>query len=129
MRRIIPFLGKVVGLGIIGGVGCVAGALTGVFILKENVFGFGGLVGAVMGMIIGYMVGVIAGFILMAKVFRSRGSLLFGILACITAVILTFILAEPLKLNVNPNILFAVFFLSVPLLGMAGFGLRRKPNN
>ena len=81
-----------------------------------------------MGMIIGYPVGVITGIILMKRVFHSPGSLLFGILGSILGAILTIGLPEPLNLNINPDILFVAFFLSVPLLGMAGFRLKRKLN-
>jgi len=62
----------------------------------------------------------------MANVFHTRGSLLFGILGSIVSVVLTIGLAEPLKLNNTPNILFGVLFLSVPLLGMAGFYFRQR---
>ncbi len=125
MRSFVLFIGKFVGLGIAGFVVGVAGALIGALLLKGELFGFGGLVGALAGMIIGYPIGVIAGIVLMTRVFHIRGSLLFGILGSTLGAVLTIGLAEPLKLNVKPNVLLSMFFLSVPLLGVAASYLKR----
>ena len=92
-------------------------------LMKESV-GFAALGLALAGILVGYPVGVIVGIILTKKVFHYRGSLLLGILGSILGVIITMAAAEPLNLNANPGILFAVFLLSVPILCTIGFLLK-----
>ena len=123
-RTVARFIVTIIGLGIIGIIIGIVGALSGAFIMKGQLFGFGGLAGALMGMIIGYPIGVIIGIFLVNKVLHYRGSLLFGIIGSILGTFLIFGLTEPLNLNINPNILFIVFFLSVPLLCTTGFWLK-----
>ena len=123
-RNLVRFVGMVIGIGIVGIIVGIAGALTGAFIMKGQLFGFGDLAGALMGLIVGYPIGVMVGIILINKVLHYRGSLLFGVIGSILGAFLTMGLAEPLNLNLNPNILFGVFFLSVPLLCTIGFRLK-----
>jgi hypothetical protein len=51
--------------------------------------------------------------------------MLFGIIGGVIGAVLTIGLAEPLNINANPNILFASFFIIVPVFGLAGFYLKR----
>lgn len=107
--------------------GLVAGFITGLigaFILRGELFGFGGLVGALVGLLIGYPIGVIAGIVLANRVFRYTGSRLLGIIGSLLGAILTFLLAEYFGLNSGP--LFMFFLVAVPLLGTAGYHLRRS---
>lgn len=127
MKSLIIFVIKTIGVAVPGMMAGIAGALAGAFLMKGQLAGFGDLAGALMGLIIGYPIGVIIGIILMNKALHHQGSLLFGIAGCILGALLTMGLAEPLNLNLNPNILFGAFFLGVPLLGMIGFHLKRKP--
>jgi len=102
--------------------GLIAVLLVSLF-MKESV-GFAALGLALGGVLIGYPVGVIVGIILTKKVFHYRGSLLLGILGSILGLIITVATAEPLNLNANVNVLFAVFLLSIPILCTIGFLLK-----
>ncbi len=87
--------------------------------------GFGALGLAIGGVIIGYPTGIIVGIIAIKKFLHQRGSLLFAILGSIIGAVIVMLLAEPLNLNSNTNLLFGVFFLSVPVFCLAGFYLKR----
>ena len=124
-RNIVKFVIMTIGLGIIGIVFGLVGALIGGKVLGGDSFGFGALGLALGGIIIGYPTGIIVGIVSIKKILHRRGSLLFGILGSIFGAIITIAVAEPLNLNSNPNLLFGVFFLSVPLFCLVGFFLKR----
>ncbi len=121
--KIGKFIKITLGTAIVGiSLGLIAVLLVSLF-MKESV-GFAALGLALGGVLVGYPVGVIIGIILTKKVFHYRGSLLLGILGSVLGIVITVAGAEPLNLNTNPNILFAVFFLSVPVLCTTGFLLK-----
>ncbi len=121
--KIGKFIKITLGTAIVGiSLGLIAVLLVSLF-MKESV-GFAALGLALAGVLVGYPVGVIIGIILTKKVFHYRGSLLLGILGSVLGIVITVAGAEPLNLNTNPNILFAVFFLSVPVLCTTGFLLK-----
>jgi len=124
-RNIVKFVIMAIGLGIIGIVFGLVGALIGSKVLGGDSFGFGALGLALGGIIIGYPTGIIIGIVSIKKILHRRGSLLLGILGSIFGAVITIVVAEPLNLNFNPNLLFGVFFLSVPLFCLVGFYLRR----
>lgn len=119
------FAGMVIGTAFAGLLFGLSAALIGASILRGEVAGFGDLVGAIGGMVIGYPIGVIVGILLVNKLLHYRGSLLLGGLGSILGGAITIGLAEPLGLNLNPNLLWASFLLAPPLLGTIGFHLRR----
>lgn len=121
--KIGKFVKITLGTGLAGILLGVIAILLVALLMKESV-GFAALGLALGGILIGYPVGVIIGIILTKKVFHYRGSLLLGILGSVLGVAITMGAAEPLNLNTNPNILFAVFFLSVPILCTIGFLLK-----
>jgi len=123
--RIFKFVLMVIGLGVLGIIFGVAGALIGGKILGSDSFGFGALGLAIGGVFIGYPAGIIIGIIFIKKIFHQRGSLLFGILGSIVGAVITVVLAEPLNLNSNANLLFGVLLFSVPVFCLAGFYLKR----
>jgi len=124
-RNVVKFVIMTIGLGIIGIVFGLASALIGGKVLGGDSFGFGALGLALGGIILGYPTGIIVGIVSVKKVLHRRGSLLLGILGSIFGAVITIALAEPLNLNSNPNLLFGVFFLSVPLFCLVGFFLKR----
>ncbi len=124
-RRIFKFLLMTIGLGVLGIVFGVIGALIGGKVLGGDSVGFGALGLAIGGVIIGYPTGIIIGIISIRKIFHQQGSLLLGIVGSIIGAVITIALAEPLNLNSNTNLLFGVFFLSVPLFCLVGFFLKR----
>jgi len=123
---VFKFILKTIAVGVVGIIVGIAGTFIGAFIMKDQIAGFGDLAGAIIGMVVGYPLGVIVGIVLMNKVLHYPGSIAFGITGSVLGAFLTIGLAEPLNLNVNPDILFGVFFVSVPLLGMIGFHIKRK---
>jgi hypothetical protein len=124
-KNIVKFVIMTIGLGIIGIIFGLVGALIGGKVLGGDSFGFGALGLALGGIIIGYPTGIIVGIVSINKILHRRGSLLFGILGSIFGAVITIVVAEPLNLNSNPNLLFGVFFLSVPLFCLVGFFLKR----
>ena len=121
--KIAKFIKITLGTAIIGILLGLIAVLIVALLMKESV-GFGALGLAIGGVLVGYPVGVIIGIILTKKAFHYRGSLLLGVLGSFLGVVITVAAAEPLNLNTNPNILFAVFFLSIPVLCTVGFLLK-----
>jgi len=124
-RRIFKFGLMTIGLGVLGIVFGVIGALIGGKVLGSNSVGFGALGLAIGGVIIGYPTGIIVGIISIRKFLHQQGSLLLGILGSIIGAVVTLVLAEPLNLNSDTNLLFGVFFLTVPIFCLVGFFLKR----
>ncbi|MFC2032158.1 hypothetical protein ACFLUS_02130 [Chloroflexota bacterium] len=123
--RILKFVLMAIGLGVLGIVVGVIGALIGGKVLGSDSVGFGALGLAIGGVIIGYPAGIIVGIISIKKILHQQGSLLLGILGSIIGAVIIIVLAEPLNLNSNTNLLFGVFFLSVPVFCLVGFFLNR----
>ncbi len=124
-RKIVKFVIMTIGLGIIGIVFGIIGALIGGKVLGGDSVGFGALGLALGGIIVGYPTGIIVGIISIKKILHRRGSLLLGILGSIFGAVITIVIAEPLNLNSNTNLLFGVFLLIVPLFCLVGFFLKR----
>ena len=124
-KRIYKFVLMTIGLGALGIIFGVIGALIGGKVLGSDAVGFGALGLAIGGIIVGYPTGIIVGIISIKKLLHQHGSLLLGILGSIIGAVITMVLAEPLNLNSNTNLLFGVFFLSVPVFCLVGFFLRR----
>jgi len=125
IRNIIKFVLMAIGLGTMGALFGLAGALIGGRVLGSDSAGFGALGLAIGGIIIGYPTGIILGIILIKKVLHKNGSLGFGIIGSILGAVITLLLAEPANLNSSPELLFGVFFLAVPVFCLAGFSLKR----
>ena len=124
-RNIVKFILMAIGLGLLGILFAVTGALIGGRVLGSDSAGFGALGLAIGGVIIGYPAGIIVGIISIKRILRQKGSLLFGIVGSIIGAVIIMALAEPLNLNSNTNLLFGAFFLSVPIFCLVGFFLKR----
>ena len=122
---IVKFVFMAIGLGIVGIVFGVVGALIGGTIVGSDSVGFAALGLAIGGIIIGYPAGIIVGIISIKRVFHQQGSILFGMLGSIIGAVVIMVLAEPLNLNSNSGLLFGAFFLSVPVFCLGGFLLKR----
>jgi hypothetical protein len=125
-RKWASYFGMFLSAAVTGFIFGIIGALIGSAMLRGELSGFGELTGALIGIIIGYPIGVIVGIFLVSRVARYQGSLALGFTGSILGGILTMGLAEPLNLNINANLLFALFFIAPPLLGTIGFHLRLK---
>ena len=86
---------------------------------------YGALGLAFGGLVLGYPTGIIVCIILIKRILHQHGSLLLGIVGSIMGAVVTIALAEPLHLNSNGNLLFGVFFISVPVFCLVGFFLKR----
>lgn len=124
-REIINFVIMTIGLGIVGIVFGVVGALIGGTIVGSDSVGFAALGLAIGGVIIGYPAGIIVGIISIKRIFHQQGSIALGISGSIVGAVVIMVLAEPLNLNSDPNILFGVFLLGVPIFCLVGFNLKR----
>jgi hypothetical protein len=104
----------------------ILGVLVGSKVVDWNSFGgFGGLVGAIAGMIIGYPLGVTFSIMVFSRVFKYQGSILLAAAGAIAGMALTLILAEPLKLNSNSNLMLWTAVILTSLLATWGFHLKR----
>ena len=123
-RSVAKFIGILVFVGVVGlAFGILAGLAAG-FILREELFGFGGLVGALAGMMIGYPVGIIIGLIIVRRRLYIRGSLWLGVAGIIAGAVIILALAN--FIIMSPNQIFGSYFSAVALLGTSGFYLKRK---
>jgi len=122
-KRIIKFVGMVMGLGIMGVVFGFLVALIGAVMLSGEIFGFGALVGAIGGMLLGYPIGVLVGIVVINWLFHYRGSILFGILGGFLGGVVTLGLGEVVGLD--PSLMFALFFLAVPVMCTVGYRLKK----
>ena len=125
IKKVVVFSGMVIAIAIIGAIFGFLAALIGAQLLQDGADGFGGLVGALAGMVIGYPIGVAIGILIINKLIRYRGSLLFGAIGSIIGVVFIIGLAEPLGINNNPDLLWALILLLPPFLGTIGFYLNR----
>jgi hypothetical protein len=75
--------------------------------------------------VVGYPIGVIIGLLLVDRLLHYRGSLWLGAVGSILGAALVIGLAEPLGLNLSPELLWAGLLVLPPLLGAIGFHLKR----
>jgi len=125
VKMIFKLIIMAIGVGVIGVAFALVGVLIGGRVLGSDSFGFGALGLAFVGLVLGYPTGIIVGIILIKRILHQRGSLLLGIVGSIMGAVITIALAEPLHLNSNGNLLFGVFFLTVPVFCLVGFFLKR----
>jgi hypothetical protein len=126
MRKVLKFIGMVIGTAVAGGIFGVLAALLLSWLMKGEIDGWGGLVGVIMGLALGYPLGVFLGIVIFKKLLRYNGSLILGLIGVILGGALPFILAEPLGLNNHGDLLWLFIIVISPLLGTIGFNLRKK---
>ena len=118
---ILKFIGMALGLAFLGAALSIAGAFIGGKGLSSDVYAALGL--AFIGVITGYLFGNILGIILIKKLLHQRGSILLGILGCIVGITIT--LVTTVTLNPGINVFLSMSIVSVPVLCLAGFYLKR----
>ena len=119
--KVARFIGLVLGLAVCGAVFAVVGGFIGGGIAGENTFGALGL--AILGVVAGYFLGNILGIVLLKKLFRQHGSILLGLVGCVAGVAIT--VAVGVMLDPDINLFFWIALISVPVLCLAGFYLKR----
>ena len=125
-RKVFVFISWVFGTGTCGVIAGLAGALIGAFVLRGELLGFGGFLGAMAGMVAGYPLGVIAGLVISGRFIRHYGSILLGIIGVFLGLLLSAGLTELLNLHDSPSVFIVMFFLTIPLLSETGYRIRRK---
>ena len=112
--------GSVLGGAVTGGIiGIIAG-----LIMKNALFGFGGLVGAAGGIIIGYPIGVILGIFPVRRWIRREGSPWLAVPLCLVGAAGSLGVAE--LMHIALVISLPVYFVIAPLLATAGFFLGKR---
>jgi hypothetical protein len=95
-------------------------------LLKNQVAGWGGLVGALTGITIGYPLGIIIGQAIFRRKFHYPGSPIPGAVCAITGAWVPLGLAELAPLFLSPALTWPAFFLLPPLLATIGYRLKRR---
>lgn len=112
---------------IAGGLLAVCGGWVGPFLSSEANNGWNDLIGSVLGALAGYALGAPLGVGAAAALLNQRGRPLLSMLGSILGGVLTLLLAEPLHLNQNSNLLVTMYALLVLVGALGGFHLRRRP--
>ena len=122
----LRFAGMMLGTAVIGFGFSFPAAFAGAFVMRNDLFGLGSLVGAFAGVAVGYPLGVVAGIIAADRLVRYHGSLWLGTLGAVAAAGLVAGVAGPLEAAATTAGLAACFFVLPPLLGTLGFHLGRR---
>jgi len=122
-RKYLWFIAMVISSGLTGLTVGIVAVLIGASIMRGQLFGLGGLIGGLWGVFLGYPLGVVAGMFLLKRFVRYQGSVIYGVIGCLIGAGVSFGLIGPMNIDVNPSILFSIFFISCPLLATAGFYL------
>ena len=120
-RRVVTFLGMILGTGLCGLILGIVAALIGATILSDGVAGFGKLVGALAGIVIGYPIGVMVGILIISKLLHSIGSLRFGIFGALLGWLAVIGLSRLVDVFNDSNLLFTCILIAPPLFGTIGF--------
>ena len=124
-NRIVRFGAVALTTALVGAGIAALAALIAASAMKDSGNGIGDLIAAIVSLLVGYPAGVGIGIILIKKLLRWRGSVVFGIAGAFLAAVLTMVAAEPLHLNVNTQVLMSVYFVTVAVCAAAGFLYRR----
>jgi hypothetical protein len=95
-------------------------------LLKNQVAGWGGLVGALTGLAIGYPLGIIVGQAIFRRKFHYPGSPTPGAIGAIAGAWIPLGIAELAPLFLSPTLIWPAFFLLPPLLATMGYRLKRR---
>ena len=113
--------------------GCGAGlvcaflvGLAGAALFKGSSSGFGDLIAGILGALIGYTIGVSIGVYLLGRRLNGRGSYWMALLGSVVGAALIMLVAEPLRLNLNPALLQGVLIASAPLFATLMFTMSAK---
>ena len=125
-KKYLWFIAMFIGSGLVGlAVGVVA-VLIGAAVMRDELFGLGGLIGGLWGVFLGYPIGVVTGIFLLKRFVHYQGSVIYGLIGCLIAAGISVGMIGPLNIDINPSILFSIFFISCPLLATTGFYLGKK---
>ena len=126
IKIIASFLGMVTGIAFSGFIVGGIAALIGMTVLKNSLFGLGGIVGGVAGLVVGYPIGVIFGVILFRAWLKYNGAIISGVLGGLLGAIIVLVLAVPLKIDMPFILTLTLYLIFTPLFGTIGFYMGRK---
>jgi hypothetical protein len=125
LRKIVSVAMIIAGLAgagfIVGIIGGYMGAASG----TNDYTGFQSLAGTIIGTMAGYPVGVALGLLVLRKLFKVFGSMLFGIIGAVAGVLVVLVLAEPLHINLYSTGIVTFFILTPPVLATIGYFYKR----
>jgi hypothetical protein len=124
-KVILKFFGMAIGTGATGGFLSFGAGYVLATLMRNQVSGWGDLVGAIIGLFFFYPVGVALGQVIF-KMRHYQGSLLLGIAGIVGGIILTIALNSLIHLNKNTPLLLGTYFVLLPILGAAGYHMGRK---
>jgi hypothetical protein len=119
--NVARFLGMALGMAVSGAVLAVIGGLIGGRLLSSDIYEAIGL--AAIGIVTGYFLGNILGLALIKKFVNPRSSIWLGVLGGFTGVVITVAIAVIWEPDIN--LVFWLALVSVPILSLAGFYLKR----
>ncbi len=120
--------GKAIRFGVVAalmaatGIACavIAGLITS-YAINDRHFGMGALGLVIAAIMMGYPIGAIAGLFLLRKKRGIHGSLPLAVIGCVIGAVLPVFVTGGLNLVMEPSILLAAYFVSVPVLGSFGY--------
>ena len=121
LNKTAIWLGVILGVAACGVALSLALTFLGGWLLDDVDFGFGGLGLVLLGILLSYPLGVSLGIILLDKKLNYRGWILAGITGTVLGGLLLVVLAETVNLNLYLDVMWILFVLLPPLLGVIGF--------
>ncbi len=106
---------------IAGAIGGYMGAASG----SSDYTGFQSLEGTIIGTMVGFPLGVALGLLVLWKLFKVKGSMLFGMFGAVAGVLVVLLLAEPLHINLYSTGIVTFFILTPPVLATTGYLYKR----
>jgi hypothetical protein len=123
----VMFIGEIFAGALVGGIlAYLSGLIIGALGSRESDVGFDGLIRVLSALLIAYPVGVAIGTTIFNRQFRSKSSFWLALLGSVGGIVLVMVLAEPLKLNVNTNVMFIFLGSLPPLLAVITQRFRRR---
>ncbi len=91
------------------------------YVVSDRHFGFGALGIVIAAVMMGYPLGAIAGLFLLRNRRGIHGSLPLAVIGCVIGAVLPVFVTGGLNLVMEPSILLAAYFVSIPVLGSFGY--------
>jgi hypothetical protein len=123
----VLFIGEVLTGALFGGIlAYLSGFIIGSMSPRQSDVGFDGLIRVLSALLIAYPLGVAIGNTFFNRQFRGRSYFWLALLGSVGGIVLAMGLAEPLRLNVNTNVMFIFLGILPPSLAAIFGRFRRK---
>lgn len=124
LRKTVSFVLLAAGLELLG----VGFGVMGALVIGRGIGGdsFSVLLRGILATVVGYPVGIVIGLVLVKHFLRRKGSPLLGSIACVLWMVIGYLAAMLLaQADINPYISLIFCFVTVPVVALAGFFLKR----